>query len=151
MLKATQFRLHHTLQGSNLIPGARRFLAWCAATGKNVLFLTNNSKPTPRELQAKLKRMGLDLPEGMDGGLCVCVCACVRVCVWVWNVLFLTNNSKPTPRELQAKRKRMGLDLPEGMHSKHTDFLHVCTEHRVLHHLPEVRLHGLCHCRGRAV
>eukprot|EP00124_Ichthyophonus_hoferi_P002134 Ihof_evm5s134 gene=Ihof_evmTU5s134 len=43
----------------NLIPGIKKFLLWAHENGKKVLFLTNNSKPSPSELQLKLDRMGL--------------------------------------------------------------------------------------------
>jgi len=49
--------------GNKLLPGVKKFLHWCHVNNKKFLFLTNNSKPTPRELQEKLKRLGLQLPE----------------------------------------------------------------------------------------
>ena len=39
------------------------FLSYIRRTGGRYLFLTNNSGYTPRELQQKLARMGLDVPE----------------------------------------------------------------------------------------
>jgi NagD protein len=50
-------------RGNNLLPGAAEFVSWLQNTGKEYLFLTNNSGKTPRELRAKLLRMGLDVPE----------------------------------------------------------------------------------------
>ena len=39
------------------------FLSYIRRIGGRYLFLTNNSGYTPRELQQKLARMGLDVPE----------------------------------------------------------------------------------------
>ncbi|KAI8055978.1 HAD-superfamily hydrolase, subfamily IIA, partial [Syncephalis plumigaleata] len=38
------------------------FVEWCKREGKNFLFLTNNSAVTPRELQMKMRRLGIDIP-----------------------------------------------------------------------------------------
>ena len=46
-----------------ILPGAAEFIQWLQRENKKFLFLTNNSGCTPRELQQKLKRMGLDVPE----------------------------------------------------------------------------------------
>ena len=40
-----------------------RFIQWLHEEDKEYLFLTNNSGYTPRELNQKLARMGLDVPE----------------------------------------------------------------------------------------
>ncbi|HKD98129.1 MAG TPA: HAD-IIA family hydrolase [Micromonosporaceae bacterium] len=45
------------------IPGAAEFVARLRASGKPFLILTNNSIYTPRDLQARLFRMGIDVPE----------------------------------------------------------------------------------------
>lgn len=45
--------------GNTLLPGVKEFVEWLQATGKNFLFLTNNSQKSPKELQQKLARMGL--------------------------------------------------------------------------------------------
>lgn len=50
-------------QGSEVLPGVHEFIAWLQQEHKEYLFLTNNSGMTPRELQQKLTRMGLDVPE----------------------------------------------------------------------------------------
>lgn len=50
--------------GNRLLPGAAEFVQWLHREGKEYLFLTNNSGQTPKELQQKLARMGLDVPEG---------------------------------------------------------------------------------------
>ena len=50
--------------GNELIDGVKEFVEWLYANKKRFLFLTNNSQKTPRELKAKLSRMGLDVPEG---------------------------------------------------------------------------------------
>lgn len=49
--------------GNQILPGVSRFIRWLHEEGKQYLFLTNNSNYTPRELQQKLARMGLDVPE----------------------------------------------------------------------------------------
>ena len=48
--------------GNRLLPGAKEFVEWLQENKKEYLFLTNNSASTPKELQQKLKRMGLDVP-----------------------------------------------------------------------------------------
>ena len=49
--------------GNRLLPGVADFVNWLKQENKNYLFLTNASGRTPRELQQKLKRMGLEIPE----------------------------------------------------------------------------------------
>lgn len=49
--------------GSQILPGVPEFLRWLQEENKSYLFLTNNSGLTPKELQQKLERMGLDVPE----------------------------------------------------------------------------------------
>jgi NagD protein len=49
--------------GNRLLPGVTDFLAWLEASGKRYLFLTNSSERTPKELQEKLKRLGIDVGE----------------------------------------------------------------------------------------
>ena len=49
--------------GSQLLPGVQEFVEWLYRENKKFLFLTNNSGYTPRELQQKLARMGLDVSE----------------------------------------------------------------------------------------
>ena len=48
--------------GDRLLPGTREFLDWVTSSNKQYLFLTNSSARTPLEIQAKLKRLGLDVP-----------------------------------------------------------------------------------------
>jgi 5'-nucleotidase len=50
-------------RGNQLIPGAREFIERLQERGNPFLFLTNNSKNTPRDFQRKLERMGLNVPE----------------------------------------------------------------------------------------
>jgi NagD protein len=45
------------------VPGAPEFVNRMKASGKPFLILTNNSIYTPRDLQARLNRMGFDVPE----------------------------------------------------------------------------------------
>jgi len=49
--------------GNQLLPGVKEFVQWLTKEEKNYLFLTNSSQYTPRELQQKLARMGLDVDE----------------------------------------------------------------------------------------
>lgn len=49
--------------GNRLLPGVPEFLDWLRKEDKHFLFLTNSGKYTPRELQQKLGRMGLDVDE----------------------------------------------------------------------------------------
>nr|BFE75052.1 hypothetical protein GCM10020092_083530 [Actinoplanes digitatis] len=45
------------------VPGAPEFVNRMKSSGKPFLILTNNSIYTPRDLQARLSRMGFDVPE----------------------------------------------------------------------------------------
>lgn len=49
--------------GNKILPGVAEFISWLQQEKKEFLFLTNNSGSTPRELQQKLARMGLEVPE----------------------------------------------------------------------------------------
>ena len=49
--------------GNQLLPGVREFIDWLYKNNKRFLFLTNSSERSPRELQQKLKRLGLDVAE----------------------------------------------------------------------------------------
>ncbi len=49
--------------GNKILPGVADFIHWLHEEKKEYLFLTNNSGFTPRELQQKLKRMGLEVSE----------------------------------------------------------------------------------------
>ena len=49
--------------GNRLLPGVKEFVDWLYQEKKNFLFLTNSSERSPKELQQKLKRMGLDVDE----------------------------------------------------------------------------------------
>ena len=49
--------------GNQVLPGVAEFIQWLHDEGKEYLFLTNNSGYTPRELQQKLARLGLDVSE----------------------------------------------------------------------------------------
>ncbi|MBP3382007.1 MAG: HAD family hydrolase [Clostridia bacterium] len=49
--------------GNRLLPGVKEFVEWLYANNKEFLFLTNSSERSPRELQQKLARMGLDVNE----------------------------------------------------------------------------------------
>jgi hypothetical protein len=49
------------------IPGADAFLKKLRDSGRPFLVLTNNSIYTPRDLHARLRRMGLDVPGRTSG------------------------------------------------------------------------------------
>ncbi|MDY2769201.1 MAG: HAD-IIA family hydrolase [Eubacteriales bacterium] len=49
--------------GNKILPGVKEFVDWLYREEKSFLFLTNASERSPRELQQKLKRMGLDVDE----------------------------------------------------------------------------------------
>ena len=49
--------------GNQILPGVMEFIDWLQREKKEYLFLTNNSGYTPKELQQKLARMGLDVSE----------------------------------------------------------------------------------------
>jgi len=49
--------------GNNLLPGAVDFVDWLNRESKKFLFLTNSSERSPRELQQKLSRLGLEVDE----------------------------------------------------------------------------------------
>ena len=49
--------------GNRILPGVAEVIQWLHEENKVYLFLTNNSGYTPRELNQKLARMGLDVPE----------------------------------------------------------------------------------------
>lgn len=50
-------------KGNQILPGVPEFIQWLQEEKKEYLFLTNNSGYTPRELNQKLERMGLDVSE----------------------------------------------------------------------------------------
>ena len=47
--------------GNRLLPGVKEFVAWLKSEGKHFLFLTNSSERSPRELQQKMARLGIDI------------------------------------------------------------------------------------------
>lgn len=49
--------------GNCLLPGVKEFVDWLYRENKNFLFLTNSSERSPKELQQKLLRMGLEVDE----------------------------------------------------------------------------------------
>ena len=49
--------------GNQLLPGVAEFVTWLNENDKRFLFLTNSSERSPKELQQKLQRMGLDIGE----------------------------------------------------------------------------------------
>lgn len=51
-------------RGESVLPGARALVEWLDATGRNAVYLSNNSIATPEEVTAKLARLGMPRPEG---------------------------------------------------------------------------------------
>ncbi|MEG1548655.1 MAG: HAD-IIA family hydrolase [Clostridia bacterium] len=49
--------------GNRILPGVKEFVDWLYRNDKKFLFLTNASGKSPKELQLKLLRMGLDVDE----------------------------------------------------------------------------------------
>ena len=49
--------------GNKILPGVKEFVDWLYQEKKNFLFLTNSSERSPKELQRKLERMGLEVDE----------------------------------------------------------------------------------------
>ena len=49
--------------GNQLIDGVKDFVEWMYRSGKKFLFLTNASDRSPKELQQKMARLGLDISE----------------------------------------------------------------------------------------
>jgi NagD protein len=47
--------------GNKLLPGVPEFVEWLKRENKKFLFLTNSSERTPKELQEKLHRLGIDV------------------------------------------------------------------------------------------
>lgn len=47
-------------RGDSLLPGAREFVGWLQAEGKEYLFLTQNSQRTREELQQRMHRLGIE-------------------------------------------------------------------------------------------
>lgn len=47
--------------GNKLLNGVKEFVNWLLSSGKRFVFLTNSSERTPKELQDKLHRMGIDV------------------------------------------------------------------------------------------
>ncbi|HEX8997709.1 MAG TPA: HAD-IIA family hydrolase [Ktedonobacterales bacterium] len=51
-------------RGEVLLPGARELVEWIDATGRKVVFVSNNSFATIEEVTAKLARLGAPRPQG---------------------------------------------------------------------------------------
>ena len=49
--------------GNRLLPGVKEFVSWLYEHKKSFLFLTNASERSPKELQQKLLRLGLEVDE----------------------------------------------------------------------------------------
>ena len=51
--------------GDILLPGVKEFVHWLKKEKKSFLFLTNSSERTPRELQEKMARMGVEVERSV--------------------------------------------------------------------------------------
>lgn len=51
-------------RGEQRLPGAREFVEWIDATGRQALYLSNNSLATPAEVTERLARLGMPRPQG---------------------------------------------------------------------------------------
>src|SRR5258708_21527582 len=51
-------------RGEQVLRGAREFVEWADATGRRVLYLSNNSLQSPDDVADKLARLGLPRPQG---------------------------------------------------------------------------------------
>lgn len=49
-------------RGNELLPGAREFIDWVESSGRQYLYLSNNSMSTPAEVAERLKRLGMPAP-----------------------------------------------------------------------------------------
>ncbi len=47
--------------GNKLLPGVKKFVEWLKVEEKSFVFLTNSSERTPKELQEKLSRLGIEV------------------------------------------------------------------------------------------
>lgn len=64
--------------GNMLLPGVQEFVNWLQKENKNFLFLTNASERTPKELQQKLYRLGLDVDESHFYTSALCTAAFLK-------------------------------------------------------------------------
>ena len=51
-------------RGERRLPGARELVEWLDSSGRQALYLSNNSVQTPEEVAAKLARLDMPQPEG---------------------------------------------------------------------------------------
>jgi HAD superfamily hydrolase (TIGR01450 family) len=51
-------------RGERVLPGARELVEWLDVSGRQALYLSNNSIATPGEVTDKLVRLGMPRPEG---------------------------------------------------------------------------------------
>ena len=51
-------------RGEQVLLGAREFVEWADATGRRVLYLSNNSLQSPDDVAEKLARLGMPRPQG---------------------------------------------------------------------------------------
>lgn len=49
--------------GNKLLPGVKEFVEWLKTEEKSFVFLTNSSERTPKELQEKLSRLGIEVDQ----------------------------------------------------------------------------------------
>ena len=87
--------------GNRLLPGAKEFVEWLYREKKKFLFLTNNSGKTPRELQDKLARMGLEVCYHY----CIILCYSLLPVLLNLNYMVLPSFIKYIHRFIDCKRK----------------------------------------------
>ncbi len=49
--------------GNTLLPGVKEFVSWLKKENKSFIFLTNSSERTPKELQEKMFRLGIEVDK----------------------------------------------------------------------------------------
>ncbi len=55
--------------GNRLLPGVKEFVKWLQTENKKFLFLTNSSERSPKELQEKLQRLGIEMDTDIIAGI----------------------------------------------------------------------------------
>jgi len=53
------------LCGNKLLPGINQFVEWIVREEKQILFVTNSNAPSPKEIQQRVKRLGLNITEDL--------------------------------------------------------------------------------------
>ena len=89
------------------IPGADRFLARLQELGLPFLVLTNNSIYTRRDLAARLRTSGLDVPEESIGLTAAGAWWCARISAWSrWGAVVRVSRLPGAGRRRAERRRR---------------------------------------------